>query len=130
MVTSHIHTAKPFHTMPNANSYHAEHCSWIVKKQGEMPSPALTGIYSLQTKADIELLHAQNNIVFVAVAPFSPFIVEAWLPFMTYRICILSTLCQVHHLCKLWSHCSLAIASTTYMTIMTIMELFDEYPAD
>jgi len=28
----------------------------------------------LQTKAVIELLHAQNDIAFIAVAPFSPFI--------------------------------------------------------
>ena len=32
-------------------------------------------------------------------------IVEAWLPFMTCRTCILKTL-TVHDICKLWSHCS------------------------
>jgi len=34
----------------------------------------LTSIYSLQTKAVIELLHAQNDIAFVVVAPFSPLV--------------------------------------------------------
>ena len=30
--------------------------------------------HSLQTKAVIELLHAQNDIVLIVVAPFSPFV--------------------------------------------------------
>ena len=30
--------------------------------------------HSLQTKAVIELLHVQNDIAFVTVAPFSPFV--------------------------------------------------------
>ena len=38
-------------------------------------------------------------------------VVEAWLPFMMCRICILRTLLarlkfSVHDMCKLWSHCS------------------------
>ena len=55
-------------------------------------------------------------------------IVEAWLPFMTCRICIFRTLLarlkfSVHDMCN----CG-AIAVITSATYMTIMELFDEYP--
>jgi len=35
---------------------------------------ALLSQHSLQTKAVIELLHAQNDMAFVIVAPFSPFV--------------------------------------------------------
>ena len=53
-------------------------------------------------------------------------IVEAWLPFMTRRICILRTLaCQAEGTVSVHCGAIAFIASTTYMTIM---ELFDEHP--
>ena len=68
----------------------------------------------------------------VLVRVFCDFtIVEAWLPFMTCRICILRTflpgwsfLFMIHADCGAIA----VIASTTYMT-STVVELFDEYPA-
>jgi len=44
--------------------------------------------HSLQTKALVELLHAQNDIAFVVVAPFSPFVTN-WQEWQFWRAAIL-----------------------------------------
>jgi len=56
-------------------------------------------------------------------------IVEARFPFMTCRICILRTLLSGwSFVFKIYANCG-AIAVIASMTYMTVMELFDEYPA-
>ena len=93
-------------------------------------------LHSLQTKADIELLHAQNDIAFVAAAPFSPFACKL------ARVAVLASCgstklehdailsnkqgrgSDVYLLRMRSSHAN----AFTALRYMTIMELFDEYP--
>ena len=49
--------------------------------------------HSLQTKAVIEVLHTQNDIAFVIVAPFSPFVCKSS-GFGSFQLCEVLTQCH------------------------------------